>query len=103
TLRTRRPMYAVEFEGRRYDTGDKFGFLKATVEFALARPDLATEFRASLKPPPLYPPGPSPRSTAPKPSKNRPARPREGEGGVVGVDGTRSRHACDRRFADRKS
>src|SRR5258705_5270744 len=48
-LRTRRPMYALEFEGRRYDTGDKFGFLKATVEFALARPDLADEFRAYLK------------------------------------------------------
>src|SRR2546422_7825761 len=49
TLRSRRPMYGVEFEGRRYDTGDKLGFLKATVEFALARPDLADEFRAYLK------------------------------------------------------
>jgi len=49
TLRARRPMYAVAFEGRRYDTGDKLGFLKATVEFALARPDLADEFRAYLK------------------------------------------------------
>ena len=48
-LRSRRPMYAVEFEGKRYDTGDKLGFLKATVEFALARPDLADEFRAYLK------------------------------------------------------
>ena len=48
-LRARRPMYAVEFEGRRYDTGDKLGFLKATVEFALARPDLSDEFRAYLK------------------------------------------------------
>jgi UTP--glucose-1-phosphate uridylyltransferase len=48
-LRRRRPMYAVEFEGRRYDTGDKLGFLKATVEFALARPDLAGDFRAYLK------------------------------------------------------
>ncbi len=48
-LRARRPMYAVQFEGRRYDTGDKLGFLKATVEFALARPDLADEFRAYLK------------------------------------------------------
>ena len=45
----RRPMYAVEFEGKRYDTGDKLGFLKATVEFALARADLADEFRAYLK------------------------------------------------------
>ena len=49
TLRRRRPMYAVEFEGTRYDTGDKLGFLKATVEFALARPDLADEFRAYLQ------------------------------------------------------
>jgi UTP--glucose-1-phosphate uridylyltransferase len=49
TLRQRRPMYAVEFEGKRYDTGDKLGFLKATVEFALARPDLADAFRAYLR------------------------------------------------------
>jgi UTP--glucose-1-phosphate uridylyltransferase len=49
TLREQRPMYAVEFEGKRYDTGDKLGFLKATVEFALARPDLADAFRAYLK------------------------------------------------------
>jgi UTP--glucose-1-phosphate uridylyltransferase len=48
-LLERRPMYAVAFEGKRYDTGDKLGFLKATVEFALARPDLADDFRAYLK------------------------------------------------------
>jgi UTP--glucose-1-phosphate uridylyltransferase len=48
-LKRRRPMYAVAFEGKRFDTGDKLGFLKATVEFALARPDLADEFRAYLK------------------------------------------------------
>jgi UTP--glucose-1-phosphate uridylyltransferase len=48
-LRSRRPMYGVEFEGRRYDTGDKLGFLKATVELALDRPDLSGEFRAYLK------------------------------------------------------
>jgi UTP--glucose-1-phosphate uridylyltransferase len=49
TLRQRRPIYALEFEGRRYDTGDKLGFLKATVDFALARPDLRDDFRAYLK------------------------------------------------------
>lgn len=49
TLRDKRPLYAVEFEGKRYDTGDKLGFLKATVEFALARPDLADAFRKYLK------------------------------------------------------
>ena len=48
-LRARERMYAFEFEGRRYDTGDKLGFLKATVEFALARPDLADAFRAYLQ------------------------------------------------------
>jgi len=48
-LRRARLLYAVEFEGKRYDTGDKLGFLKATVEFALARPDLAEAFRAYLK------------------------------------------------------
>src|SRR5262249_58500172 len=49
TLRRRRPMYAVEVAGKRYDTGDKLGFLKATVEFALAHPDLSDTFRAYLK------------------------------------------------------
>jgi UTP--glucose-1-phosphate uridylyltransferase len=48
-LRTARPMYAVEFVGKRYDTGDKLGFLKATVEFALERPDLGGAFREYLK------------------------------------------------------
>jgi UTP--glucose-1-phosphate uridylyltransferase len=42
-------MYSYVFEGRRHDTGDKLGFLKATVEFALKRPDLGSEFRDYLK------------------------------------------------------
>lgn len=41
-------MYAYEFEGKRYDVGDKLGFLQATVEFALKREDIADEFRAYL-------------------------------------------------------
>jgi UTP--glucose-1-phosphate uridylyltransferase len=48
-LRRKRPIWAVEFEGKRYDTGEKLGFLKATVEFALARPDLAEAFRTYLR------------------------------------------------------
>ena len=32
-------MYAYDFEGRRYDVGDKLGFLEATVEYALRRED----------------------------------------------------------------
>jgi UTP--glucose-1-phosphate uridylyltransferase len=43
------PIYAVEVEGDRYDAGDKFGFLKATVSFALKRPELREEFRKFLK------------------------------------------------------
>jgi UTP--glucose-1-phosphate uridylyltransferase len=42
-------MYAYVFDGRRHDTGDKLGFLKATVEFALKRPDLGADFRDYLK------------------------------------------------------
>jgi len=44
-----RPVYAYRFEGTRYDAGDKLGFLKATVEFALQRHDLGEQFRAYLK------------------------------------------------------
>jgi UTP--glucose-1-phosphate uridylyltransferase len=44
-----RPIYAYRFEGTRYDAGDKLGFLKATVEFALHRHDLGAQFREYLK------------------------------------------------------
>ena len=43
------PMYAYEFVGKRYDVGNKLGFLEATVEFALSRDDLGGEFRNYLK------------------------------------------------------
>jgi UTP--glucose-1-phosphate uridylyltransferase len=42
-------MYAYVYEGRRHDAGDKLGFLKATVEFALKREDLGEPFREYLK------------------------------------------------------
>jgi UTP--glucose-1-phosphate uridylyltransferase len=42
-------MYAYVYDGRRHDTGDKLGFLKATVEFALKRDDLGDPFREYLK------------------------------------------------------
>ncbi|MDQ3804938.1 MAG: UTP--glucose-1-phosphate uridylyltransferase GalU [Acidobacteriota bacterium] len=48
-LLKRRPFYAVQFEGRRHDAGDKLGFLVATVEFALKRPDLGPQFREYLR------------------------------------------------------
>jgi len=44
-----RPIYAVRFEGTRHDAGDKLGFLKATVEYALRRHDLGEPFREYLK------------------------------------------------------
>lgn len=44
-----RPIYGLKFEGKRYDAGDKLGFLKATVEFALKRHDLGGPFRDYLK------------------------------------------------------
>ncbi len=44
-----RPIYAYRFDGTRYDAGDKLGFLKATVEYALRRPDLGGPFREYLK------------------------------------------------------
>ncbi len=42
-------MYAYDFEGDRFDVGDRIGFLKATVEFALKRDDLSSDFSAFLK------------------------------------------------------
>ena len=39
-----RPIYACEVKGVRHDTGNKLGFLKAVVYFALKRPDLADKF-----------------------------------------------------------
>ena len=44
-----RPIYGYRFEGTRYDAGDKLGFLKATVEYALKRPDLGAQFKEYLK------------------------------------------------------
>ena len=48
-LLKREKLYAYVYEGRRHDTGDKLGFLKATVEFALKREDLGGAFREYLK------------------------------------------------------
>ena len=43
------PVYAYRFEGTRYDAGDKLGFLKATVEYALRHEELGQEFGAYLQ------------------------------------------------------
>jgi UTP--glucose-1-phosphate uridylyltransferase len=48
-----RPIYGYRFEGKRYDAGDKLGFLTATIEYALKREDLGSEFRSYLQGLPL--------------------------------------------------
>ncbi|MBI5640552.1 MAG: UTP--glucose-1-phosphate uridylyltransferase GalU [Nitrospirae bacterium] len=47
-LSKERPVYGFLFEGRRYDAGDKLGYLKATVDFALKNPSLAEQFRSYI-------------------------------------------------------
>lgn len=41
-------VYAYDFEGIRYDVGDKFGFIKATIDFALKREDLKEKVQAYI-------------------------------------------------------
>ncbi|HKW76072.1 MAG TPA: UTP--glucose-1-phosphate uridylyltransferase GalU [Terriglobales bacterium] len=48
-LRAGEKIYGYTFEGKRHDTGDKLGFLKASVEFALKRPDMGKQFADYLK------------------------------------------------------
>lgn len=48
-LSRRRAMYGYEFEGTRYDLGDRFGFLAAQVAFGLKQPEVADKLRAFLK------------------------------------------------------
>ncbi|HVB28892.1 MAG TPA: sugar phosphate nucleotidyltransferase, partial [Terriglobia bacterium] len=43
------PIYGFLYEGKRYDAGDKLGFLKATVEYALKEPNMGGHFRKYLK------------------------------------------------------
>jgi UTP--glucose-1-phosphate uridylyltransferase len=48
-LLKKRPLFAYEIAGTRHDTGNKLGFLKALVYFALRRPDLAEPFKRYLE------------------------------------------------------
>ncbi len=48
-LARQEPVYAYTFAGRRYDAGDKLGYLEATVEYALRREDLREDFLAFLR------------------------------------------------------
>jgi UTP--glucose-1-phosphate uridylyltransferase len=42
-------VYGCQFRGERYDIGDKFGFIRATVAYALKRPDLKDKVLEYLK------------------------------------------------------
>ncbi|MBA1148309.1 UTP--glucose-1-phosphate uridylyltransferase GalU [Ectothiorhodospiraceae bacterium WFHF3C12] len=48
-LMEQEPVFAYEFRGKRYDCGDKLGYLEATVEYALKHPELGPAFREYLK------------------------------------------------------
>jgi len=48
-LLEKQPVYGYLFEGKRYDAGDKMGFIQATIELALRRPDLGKKLRQYLK------------------------------------------------------
>ena len=48
-LAKKRTMYAYEFQGTRFDAGDKLGYLKAILAFALRHPTLAADFKTHLK------------------------------------------------------
>ncbi len=48
-LMDRQAVYAYDFEGLRYDVGDKFGFIKATIDFALARDNLKDQVSEYIK------------------------------------------------------
>ncbi|ERJ11065.1 UTP--glucose-1-phosphate uridylyltransferase protein [Haloplasma contractile SSD-17B] len=48
-LMDRQAVYAYDFEGMRYDVGDKFGFIKATIDFALDRDDLGDKVKEHIK------------------------------------------------------
>ena len=48
-LNQHKEIYAYEFEGKRYDTGDKLGYLIATVEYALRNEALSEDFLEYLK------------------------------------------------------
>lgn len=48
-LSNKRSMFAYEFEGNRYDAGDKLGYLKAIIAFAMRHPDLREDFCRHIK------------------------------------------------------
>ena len=48
-LMVHKPVYACDFEGTRYDVGDKFGYVRATIDYALKRPDMSAKVKNYIK------------------------------------------------------
>ena len=48
-LLSQQSIFAYEFEGKRYDCGDKLGFMKANIEFSKRHPEIGKEFIEFLK------------------------------------------------------
>lgn len=48
-LMNHQPVYACDFMGTRYDVGDKFGYVKATIDHALCRPDISRKVKEYIK------------------------------------------------------
>ena len=71
-------IYAYRFEGKRFDCGSKLGYLQATVEFALAHPQIETGFRRYLRDLDVsrlaVPGGPALKSRAKRAAQGRPRK-----------------------------
>jgi UTP--glucose-1-phosphate uridylyltransferase len=48
-LAGRRQLWAVAYEGQRFDMGDKLGYVKALIDYALGRPDMGAQVRGFLR------------------------------------------------------
>ena len=49
TLLHEEKVYALQFQGKRYDCGSKLGYLEATIAYALKHPELAADFKQRLR------------------------------------------------------
>jgi UTP--glucose-1-phosphate uridylyltransferase len=49
TLLQSEPVYAFQFDGKRYDCGSKLGYLEATIAYGLKHPELAEDFKSLMK------------------------------------------------------
>ncbi|MDU1578749.1 MAG: UTP--glucose-1-phosphate uridylyltransferase, partial [Staphylococcus epidermidis] len=48
-MNSKQQVYAYDFEGNRYDVGEKLGFVKTTIEYALKDPEMSQDLKAFIK------------------------------------------------------